>query len=154
MAQYQTERLTITIENDHVNFDGVIDELFVYTKIPPISAPIIKVNLKSLRKINSCGIRELISWLNSLSQTQQVYYEDAPIFFIHQANMVHGIVASNRRVSSFYCPYFDEKKDEEVEKLITVEELKGLQAPSFEGLVFDSVEEKYFNFLRLQGERL
>jgi hypothetical protein len=154
MTQYQTSRFKISFENNLISFEGVVDELFEYTNFPALTAAVITVNLKKLKKINSCGIRELILWLNSLSPTQQVFYEEAPIFFIHQANMVNGIVAPNRKVKSFFCPYFNEKNGEEVEKLIKVEELQSLKAPSFDGLVLDSFEDKYLNFLRLQGERL
>jgi len=154
MTQYQPNSFKISFENDLISFEGVVNHDFVSTNIPALTATVITVNLRKLKKINSCGIRELISWLNSLSPTQQVFYEEAPIFFIHQANMVIGIVGPNRKVKSFLCPYFNEENGEEVEKLLKVEELQSLKAPSFDGLVLDSVEDKYFNFLRLQGERL
>jgi hypothetical protein len=153
MIIYQNGKLTISSENNFIIFDGVIDEEFIHKNLQVFSNPVLKINLKGLKKINSCGIRELIAWLNSLSPNQQVYYEEAPIFFIHQANIVNSIVAPNRKILSFYCPYFDEKHNLEVQKLVHLDDLKNFKAPLFDGLIFDSAEEKYFYFLRMQSER-
>lgn len=152
MILYKNDRLTFEVSEKDIKIEGIIDEYFLFSSISFTPASDIVLDLAKLEKINSCGIREFISWLTSLPGEINVNYINCPIFFINQSNMVHGIVSKNRKIVSFYCPYFNEEKDEEVEILTRLEEIVEMKAPVHEGLTFDSIEKKFFNFLILQNE--
>ena len=156
MEVYINQSLTVSsLEAGSYHFKGSLDHYFMAGDLPPLSSEQIKLDLSDLDLINSCGVREILPWLNKLPPTSQVRYINCPIFFVNQANMIKGIVNDKRKIETFYAPYYDESLDKALSILLNCSEVKDCKAPvqkgPGQGIVFDSIEEKYFNFLKLQN---
>jgi anti-anti-sigma regulatory factor len=103
--------------------------------------------------INSCGIREWIQFQDKLPNHTQLIYRNCPQVIVEQMNIIKGFVRKGGIIESFYAPYFDEENNEELQILITPDDVKDGKAPrrlNKEGheLEFDEIEAQYFNFLK------
>ncbi|ACY17927.1 STAS domain-containing protein [Haliangium ochraceum] len=142
-----------------VKLAGVIDEDNELTdladKIPPGTAVI---DLGEVERINSCGVRDWVNWLNHVegNQTKVVLVECSPAI-VAQINLVNNFTGSGL-VKSFYVPYFCPECDEEKVLLI---ESADMGPPPHEPPVcrcdecdlvmdFDDMPDSYFAFLSNQ----
>ena len=104
----------------YVKLSGVIDEDNelgeLVDKIPTGTAVI---DLGEIERINSCGVRDWVNWLNRLETngTRSVLVECSPAI-VAQINLVNNFTGSGV-VKSFYVPYFCPECDEE--KVLLVE---------------------------------
>ncbi len=137
-----------------INFIGQMDEDADFSKILNIKASHFVFDFEKISLLNSCGIREWITFLDGISEDVKITYMNCPQIIIEQMNMVHGFIKEGAKIESFYAPYYCESCDEECKVLIQTSDLKDLHAPSQkcekcgEEMEFDAIEAQYFNFLK------
>jgi len=78
--------LTITEKGGFVFLDGVFDEYADFSSLKAICEPI-RFNLRAVRRINSIGMRNLLSFLIEWGDRALEYHE-CPTDFIEQINMI------------------------------------------------------------------
>ena len=76
----------------------------------PVSTTI-RFDLGGIRTINSCGVREWISWITKLKITP--VYTNCPQSVVMQFNMVKEFLGNNSRVESFQIPAYCENCGEQ-----------------------------------------
>ncbi len=139
-----------------VQVEGVLDEDFVFTKYPLNGADEIEFHLGKLKQLNSCGIREWLKWLNSVTDVKTIFCE-CPKVFVDQMNMIDGFMPSNCRVESFYVPFFNELAGSEMLVLFSngKEYSNGevhfpidIKDESGQAMQLDVIPAKYFKFLK------
>ncbi len=153
-----TERLAwaVTLDGDvtRVELTGSIDEDSGFAALAKelSAATTIRFDLAGIRRINSCGVREWVNFVRSLTAPHRIEIERCSPVVVSQMNMISNFVGTARVLSvqaSFVC----EKCDHEESVLLNVE--KG-QRPALGVVVcprcgvameFDDVEESYFSFL-------
>jgi hypothetical protein len=147
MTVINQNKVQINLEDQgstrNITISGIIDEEFNFKELLGDFSQM-SVDFKELKVINSCGIREWIS------------YHNCPQIIIQQMNMVAGFLSKNAKVISFYAPYYCEESDEEKMVLLESKNIENNKAPvitqevngeSVE-LEFDAIEEQYFKFLK------
>lgn len=143
----------------YVKLGGVIDEdnglADLVDKIPTGTAVI---DLGEIERINSCGVRDWVTWLSKLENngTRSVLVECSPSI-VAQINLVNNFTGSGV-VKSFYVPYFCPECDEE--KVLLVEANDMGPAPHEPPtcrcdecdlvMDFDDMPDSYFAFLSNQ----
>lgn len=139
---------------DEVEFklSGQIDEDADLSLLNTDKAKII-FDLEQVSLINSCGIRDWVEYQSSLPQASQIIYRKCPQVIVEQLNIIKGFIKEGGVVESFFAPYYNDAKDEEVKLLITPADVVDSKAPAKtddEGneLEFDEIEMQYFNFLK------
>ncbi|MFP5492808.1 MAG: FmdB family zinc ribbon protein [Bacteriovoracia bacterium] len=137
---------------------GTIDEDADFLPLEGLSQPEIVFDFQQITLLNSCGIREWISFIAKLPAPTRVTYRRCPQIIIEQINMVHGFFREGAVIESFYAPYYCEKCDKESKLLLNTSQVKNRRAPDAacphcgaDGLEFDALEEQYFHFLKNQG---
>ncbi|HEY4176066.1 MAG TPA: hypothetical protein VGM90_04515 [Kofleriaceae bacterium] len=143
----------------YVKLGGVIDEDNelgeLVERIPSGTAVI---DLGEIERINSCGVRDWVNWLNKLENngSRSVLVECSPAI-VAQINLVNNFTGSGV-VKSFYVPYFCPECDEEKVLLVEASDM-GLaphEPPTCRcdecDLVmdFDDMPDSYFAFLSNQ----
>jgi hypothetical protein len=135
---------------------GTIDEDTDFAQYPLAGAPVINIDLASLKSINSCGIREWIKWM-STAPTATITFNQCPKVIVDQINMVDGFLPTNAKVQSFFVPYYNDESGSEKNVLFrygnefTESELKApaqVQDESGAPMEMDVIEAKYFKFLK------
>lgn len=137
-----------------VEISGAIDEKFSTFVATIPEANEMRINLKSLKIINSTGIREWIKFMQKRAKSK-IYFIECPKIFIDQVNMVQGFVTSTDNILSFYVPYYNEDTDVEKSVLFTKGkeyDKKKLNLPAVKDdsgqiMEIDVVEGKYFKFI-------
>jgi hypothetical protein len=66
----------------------------------------VRFDLGGVRSINSCGVREWITWINKLNI--EPVYSNCPQAVVMQFNMVREFLGNNARVESFQVPAYCE----------------------------------------------
>jgi anti-anti-sigma regulatory factor len=143
----------------YVKLGGVIDEDNelgeLIERIPSGTAVI---DLGEIERINSCGVRDWVNWLNKLENNgaRSVLVECSPAI-VAQINLVNNFTG-NGVVKSFYVPYFCPECDEE--KVLLVEASDMGPAPHEPPtcrcdecdlvMDFDDMPDSYFAFLSNQ----
>jgi len=147
-------KVDITQANDHTvfNLHGQIDEDAQLDVMQTDKSKII-FDLEGVTLINSCGIRDWVEFQSQLPENSEIIYRKCPQVIVEQLNIIKGFIKSGGKVESFFAPYYNDAKDEEVKILITPEEVIDTKAPEkkdSEGnlLEFDEIELQYFNFLK------
>ncbi len=150
-------KLTIDITSQDqktiVTMSGIIDQTFRFEARDQLKTQEIVFNFEKIQLINSLGVREMILFLNSLSDKKLVF-EKCPVILVNQFNMVRGLMPANCQVKSFFAPYYAPIDHEDMELLLDATEIKNGKAPqknhpqSDEKLVFDDLEDRYFHFLQ------
>jgi hypothetical protein len=146
-----------TDEISSVDVSGVLDEdngLAEATE--KITRPIVAINTADIERINSCGVRDWVTWLGVMEKAgKSVFLVRCPPVIISQVNLVKNFVGAGTIVN-FYCPYFCSKCDGDNLLLVEVEEaMKALpfKAPACRcakcdfPMEFDEIESSYFAFL-------
>tara|TARA_B100001971_G_C18268046_1_gene596723 strand:- start:162226 stop:162690 length:465 start_codon:yes stop_codon:yes gene_type:complete len=110
-------------------------------------------DLENISLINSCGIRDWVQYQGSLPVASTIIYRKCPQVIVEQLNIIKGFIKPGGIVESFFAPYYNDAKDEEVKLLITPDEVVDNKAPvkkDSDGneLEFDEIELQYFNFLK------
>lgn len=146
-----------TAEGIVIIFSGLIDEDADFQRLSIHSGQTDKkliFDFSHVTLLNSCGIREWISFTDKLSNSIPITYRNCPQIIIEQMNMVHGFIKPGAKIESFYAPYYCVKCDREAKILLkTTDVIKG-QAPQCfcehcqQEMEFDAIENQYFNFLK------
>lgn len=140
----------------HLKLRGILDEDNVLTALlSQIQGRLLLVDLAEIERINSCGVRDWVNWLNQIQAlgVQVILLRCSPSA-ISQANMVANF-AADAFIHSFYAPYVHPDTGEEQSVLLFTEDLrqmKPITAPKIyndrgEELEFDEFEESYFAFI-------
>lgn len=139
-----------------VSVAGVIDEDVDFTAHSLDGAGQVEFQLKDVKSINSCGIREWIKWIGT-AKTAPVVYHECPKIIVDQINMVQGFLPAAGKVMSFYVPYYNDDAGSEKNVLFTsgkefsdagVTPPAEVKDDSGNVMEMDVVEAKYFKFLK------
>jgi len=139
---------------------GVVDEDNTLAKsLKKIDGRTVVIDLSGVERINSCGVRDWVNWLNDLdAKGKQIMLVRCSPCIVNQVNLVNNFVGRGK-VKSFFAPYFCPRCDIEQLKLLQVEDFAGMdrpRAPDARGddcqqarceMEFDDLEEAYFAFL-------
>lgn len=139
---------------------GVIDEDNTLAgSLKKIDGRTVVIDLSGVERINSCGVRDWVNWLNDLdARGKQVVLVRCSPCIVNQVNLVNNFVGRGK-VKSFFAPYFCPRCDNEQLKLLQVEDFADMerpQAPDVRGdacqqaqceMEFDDLEDAYFAFL-------
>lgn len=155
MSKYDI-RVDKSADGAKVSVSGVIDEDVDFAAHPLSGFQRVDINVRSVKSINSCGIREWIKWLSSAGSAAVTYHE-CPKMIVDQINMVQGFLPTNGKVASFFVPYFSEQAGTEKNVLFTygkeftesgVTPPAGVKDDGGNAMEMDVVEAKYFKFLK------
>lgn len=133
---------------------GVIDEDVDFT-VYQLKGNQIEVDLKDLKSINSCGIREWIKWMGTAA-TSQISLHNCPKVIVDQINMVDGFLPANGKVQSFFVPYYSEEAGSEKSVLFSrgkefndgeVNIPAAVKDEDGNEMEMDVIESKYFKFI-------
>ena len=136
-----------------VEFSGCIDEDSNFDKILAIKQSVYIFDFDKVTMINSCGIREWITFVEKLPSDALLEYHNCRQIIIEQINMVQGFIRKGAKIVSFYAPYFCEQCDNEHKIKVETNALSSGKAPSIQcpnckqEMEFDAIEEQYFAFL-------
>lgn len=139
---------------------GIIDEDNTLAgSLKKIDGRTVVIDLSGVERINSCGVRDWVNWLNDLdARGKSVVLVRCSPCIVNQINLVNNFVGRGM-VKSFFAPYFCPTCDIEQQKLLQVEDFAGMdrpRAPEVRGdacqradcqMEFDDIEEAYFAFL-------
>ncbi len=158
---------THTVEDvTFLKVSGVVDEdNTLGGSLKRIDGRTVIVDLSEVTRINSCGVRDWVNWLNDLaSREKRVIFVRCSPCIVNQINLVNNFVGGGM-VKSFFAPYYCARCDREQLELLQVEAFAGqdpqsthdrLVAPPVRGsncnevrceMGFDDIEEAYFAFL-------
>lgn len=155
------ERLIIDIkERDdvtHVKLSGIIDEdNGLADALGAASRHVVVIDTADVERINSCGVRDWVTWLGKLERGgAELYFVDCSPTIMTQVNLVHNFVGSGS-IINFYAPYFCASCDTDKMLLIDVGEAQAaapFTAPTCRcdqcdhTTEFDDIESSYFAFL-------
>ena len=139
-----------------VRLIGLMDEDMDLSKIGAINEDNLKIDFNEVTGINSCGIRDWITFLGSLPTEMTVTYINCPQAIIEQMNMVKGFLPDGALIESFYAPFFCEACDNEQKVKMSPSDIVDGKAPTnlkcsscgAEGLEFDALPNQYFHFIK------
>ena len=121
----------------------------------------ILVNMVKVERINSCGVRDWVRWLQSLeSRDNTIHLVACSPAVVAQLNMVRNFCGARGHVVSFQAPYYCETCDREHRETFLSSSLGttsdaplALCESCGEPMTFDDMEASYFAFLRDHGSR-
>jgi anti-anti-sigma regulatory factor len=139
---------------------GVVDEDNTLAKsLRRIEGDTVVIDLEGVVRINSCGVRDWVNWLNDLeSRGKRVVMARCSPCIVNQINLVNNFTGAGM-VKSFFAPYYCGRCDREQLKLLQVESFSGMPAPHAPDcrgencnevqceMEFDDIEQSYFAFL-------
>lgn len=150
---------TKTIEDaTFVKISGVIDEdNRLASSLKKIDGKTVVLDLEEIVRINSCGVRDWVNWVNDLdAMDKQVILVKCSPCIVNQLNVVNNFVGQGM-VKSFFAPYYCGNCDTEQLRLLPVGDFAGQSAPAAPAVQcrkcgspnteFDDLEQAYFAFL-------
>ena len=140
----------------HLKLKGILDEdNLLVNLLSQIQGQYLLIDMSEVERINSCGVRDWVNWLNQIQALGIVVIllRCSPTV-ISQANMVANF-AADAFIHSFFAPYVDPNTGEDFNKLVLTEDIRKsvpVKAPKFysesgEELEFDEFEDSYFAFI-------
>ncbi len=139
---------------------GVVDEDNALARsLKKIDGKTVIIDLSGVVRINSCGVRDWVNWLNDLAAVEKklILVRCSPCI-VNQINLVNNFVGTGM-VKSFFAPFYCPKCDIEQQKLLQVEDFASMTRPVAPGargdgcneaqcqMEFDDIEEAYFAFI-------
>lgn len=121
-------RLTVDIEEiqdiSHVHLSGFIDEENSLAKVSEkIKGKVVVINTAGVKRINSCGVRDWVRWVEKLGQRgSQVYFTECSTSIMSQVNTTKNFTGSGR-IISFFTPYFCTNCSEERDLLLDMNDV-------------------------------
>lgn len=101
-----------------IELAGEVTEDSDFRPLLEVTQPTIVLDLADVRRINSCGVREWIGFVNTLSSTgRTVVMERCSVAIVHQLNMIMNF-RGNAEVVSVFAAYFCAKCGVEHSRLI------------------------------------
>lgn len=147
--------LTFEKRGDIHYLEGHIDEYADFSELLQQSEPL-KLNLKGIVRLNSVGVRNLLTFIRDWGEKQIVYIE-CPDVVMDQLSMVKDLMGFNKKIAdveSFLAPYVCESCEREEEFLVQVSDLraKGLKledkkCPNCSGDMEPELSIDFFRFL-------
>lgn len=140
-----------------VRLEGVINEdNRLPERVPSISGKKLLVHVGKVERINSCGVRDWVRWIQGLELRQNsVHVIDCSPVLVAQMNMVRNFFGARGRVVTFQAPYYCASCEREHRETFTTATLgvpteapEALCEKCGELLVFDDIPENYFEFTR------
>lgn len=157
----ETEKLENGVK---VTLTGRITEDSDFSLMPTQADAPITVDLQNVTRINSCGLRFWVIWMNEIGKDTEVTLQNCPQWVVDQINILEGFVGNKTVVESFYVPYYCEdceisesvfKKQGEdfdpdnVDSAIEKWENQPPNCPECgEEMDLDAISSKYFSFLK------
>ena len=144
-----------------VKFVGAIDEDCTLPQVDLAGVKELIFDFEGLNLINSCGIRDWVSWMKTIPSGVIAVFTKCPAILVDQINMINGFVPAGGYVQSFFVPYFCDECDDVVNKLFergkdynkgecdVAEEISCPKCSSEAEL--DVIKLKYFKFLNSFG---
>jgi anti-anti-sigma regulatory factor len=143
-----------------ITLSGVINERTDLQQLfENIEGETLTINLKNVTRINSCGVRDWVNAVKSITQPVTIEYTECSRAVVDQLIMVFNFLTGGS-ILSFQAPYYCDACDEEFNMLINVNEhfpdedsLEEPEAPDFDcpkcgkTMAFNEDEDKYFLFL-------
>ena len=140
----------------YLKLKGILDEdNLLANLLSQIQGRLLLIDMAEIERINSCGVRDWVNWLNQIQALGIVVIllRCSPSV-VSQANMVTNF-ASDAFIHSFYAPYVHPDTGDEQSVLLFTEDLRQnqpIKAPKIfnengEELEFDEFEESYFAFI-------
>lgn len=157
-----------TVEDvSFLKVSGTVDEDNTLAgSLKKIEGRTVVIDLSGVERINSCGVRDWVNWLNDLEAAgKQIVLVRCSPCIVTQINLVHNFTGRGL-VKSFFAPYYCGKCDKEQLKLLQVEAFAGnthARAPDCRAdacqnvpceLQFDDIEDSYFAFLPRSGGKV
>lgn len=136
-----------------VELIGQIDEDASFEELKALKGDHFTFDFEQMSLINSCGIREWISFIEKIPSNTGMTYLNCPQIVIEQMNMVHGFIKEGAVIESFYAPYYCESCDHEQKIKLLTKDIKNRQAPTTKcpkcesEMEFDAIPEQYFRFI-------
>lgn len=134
---------------------GTIDEDADFGPLHGLTQPKIVFDFHGISMLNSCGIREWISFIGKLPAATRFTYRRCPQIIIEQINMVHGFFREGAVIESFFAPYYCTECNKESKIELKATQVHGQRAPKMScpacgagEMEFDALEEQYFHFLK------
>ncbi len=144
-----------------ISVGGAVDEDAKFPSLALSNIKKIVFDFQELDLINSCGIREWVVWLRSISNQIEVLYKNCPRILIEQINMIEGLMPVNGHIESFYLPYYCEECDQQTNLLCERNKdysKEGLKTKEFipckkcsANSEIDVIESKYLKFIKQYG---
>lgn len=100
--------------------EGAIDEDVSFPSVDTSTHKAVELDLKSIKTINSVGIREWLNWIRPIAESAELILSNCPKALVFQFNMVEGFLPARAKVVSFYVPFFCEECDREENLLFTL----------------------------------
>lgn len=143
-----------------VRLTGVIDEHNGLRQLTErLDHRLLLVDLSGVRRINSVGVRDWVTWLSDLRKRDvRTVFFDCPPGIMDQVNLVRNF-AAGCTIETFYAPYYCDVCDKEENYCLDTFDLMSKaerRAPTFHcdrsdcGMALDDVEENYFAFMEDQ----
>jgi hypothetical protein len=154
-------RLAVNIEDREefslVTLSGIVDEDNHLSELPDrIKESLVVINTAHVERINSCGVRDWVTWLGEMEKRgKTIYFIECPPVIMAQVNLVYNFVGSGQ-IINFFGPYFCSKCD--TDRLLLIDVQEALTKIPFKAPVcrcntcdltmeFDDIENSYFAFL-------
>jgi hypothetical protein len=142
-----------------VELRGEIDENADFSELKHSLRGEVELVLEGVTRINSCGVREWVNFVRSLTQVRSLAFSRCSPPVVLQLNNIFNF-RGRARVISFMAPYVCEMCRADEYKLLSVQEHfpdRGATVPGFlcrrcgGVMVLDELPERYLSFL-LEGE--
>lgn len=151
---------TVDVKGDvtQVALKGDITELADFSGLLPKLSGDLVLDLADVQRINSCGLREWLSFVRALERTVKHFsLERCSVPVVAQLNMISAFQGGGD-VRSVYAPYFCVNCNEEHHRLITVDESAPTQlslpfpCPKCgASMEFDDLPDHFLSFLARVG---
>ena len=92
----------------HIKIIGPVDENTNYPGLPEGNFSTVKLDLTQFRACNSIGLKTWISFVEDLSEIENLFVSNIPALFVHQMNNVSGMLPKHSTIQSIELPYFCE----------------------------------------------
>jgi anti-anti-sigma regulatory factor len=102
-----------------VTFSGELDETVDFAELRRALAGSVVFDLGAIRRIDSAGVREWISFLRELAGVEPLVFVRCSPPFVTQLNLIFNF-RGNATIESFLAPYVCPACDHEDEKLLNV----------------------------------
>lgn len=160
MASYTLEKNEDTLS---ILLNGDIDENSNFTEIQLENFSNIVVDFKEVTGVNSCGIREWVTFVINEIGPRKLVYKNCGLIIIDIISTIRDFTTDNTFFESFELPYFCEMCSNEETQYINVEDLtfsdENIQIPSplcskcNSKMEFDSTEDQYLEFLKKMRDK-
>ncbi len=146
-------KLLINQKDNIFYLKGVMNEFAKLHPIAEFTGPVMILNFKEVKRINSIGVRELIATIEQVDSSIEIIFDECSSVVVYQMVMIPNF-GSRVKVKSVYAPYYCPECDYQEDILIEMENfnleqslLKATCQECDSELEFDDDEKLYFWFI-------